>query len=48
LIERELNKSEDLPLAAALVAANISFPFASSAVYNLTNRGAAMWDQSPS
>jgi hypothetical protein len=45
LIERELSKSEDLPPAAALVAANISFPFAASTVYNLTSREGAMWVQ---
>jgi hypothetical protein len=45
LIERELSRSEDLPAAAALVAANIFFPFAASAVYKLTSRERAMWAQ---
>jgi hypothetical protein len=47
LIERELSRSEDLP-PAALVAANISFPFAASTVYNLTSREWSMWVHSSS
>ncbi|MBW2718981.1 MAG: hypothetical protein JRD94_10640 [Deltaproteobacteria bacterium] len=38
LIERELSKSEDLPLAAVVVDDNISCPFSASAVYKLTSR----------